>query len=393
MQARIRSIVTPLAAMALAAGVAAQNQERPSAAQDGSAAAQNGQAQRAPKFVLETPVVDFGRILDTEEVAASIVFRNAGNAPLKIPSVNTTCGCTAAEMATDTLAPGESYELEVRFNPIGKRAGTNEQTVTIRTNDRENPVVPVKVRATIRPVVNVEPMSLNMGRIAKATRKDTLITLTGLEEDFEAYAVTVVGEGSRYFQTEIIGTMTVQQDGEPVRRTDILVSLTENAPPGRAQAMAVIRTNAKQKRIVNVPLAAEVQGDVVINPLRMSLGAIEAGNTLEEAVEVRHAKGKPFRITGVTLEPLQPSGLESAPIDFELEPLDDDQPADQGDRAQGKNQDENAAHAAYRLRLRLPAFASQGRVRGNLIVHTDVALEEKVELPYVGRVRQARAGE
>lgn len=340
-----------------------------------------GEEEALPRFSVVAPIIDFGTIPDTEPVTGIIRFRNTGTAVLTVPQPSTTCGCTAAQMPKNEFEPGEWAEVKVTFDPRGKTPGRHEQTVTFRSNDRENPVTAVKVRSIVKPVVSIEPQQVNLGAVAKHTRKETLISITGSMTDFEAFYVTLVGEGSKYFDVEILGTDMVEKDGEPVSRTDLLVSLKHDAPPGRAQAVATIRTNDERRQLLTVPIGAEVVGDVLINPPRMSLGNLSVGNTLEEIIEIRHGRSEPFEITGIELRPLQPSGIASMPIEYTIEPLNPEAKSD------GKAQD------AYRVKLVMPSMAEAGRIRGNFVVHTNVSLEELVMLPYVGRVVDSRSGE
>ena len=342
---------------------------------------QDGENQDQPRFELETPIIDLGTVLDTEPASGTIRFRNAGTATLMVPTVNSTCGCTVTKLPKNDFEPGESVELTVTFDPAGKTPGMHEQTVSFRTNDRANPMVSVKVRANVRPLVSIEPAQVNLGSVSKHTRKETLISLTGLASDFEAFHITLVGDGSEFFDVEILGTDSLEQDGEMVARTDILLSLRDDAPPGRAQAMAVIRTNDERRKLVTVPVGAQVQGHVVVNPSRMSLGNVSVGRSIEEVVEIRHDRNEPFTIKGVELRPLQPSSMAAMPVEFGIEPMD----SQAGEGGQAVD--------AYRVRLVMPSMAEAGRVRGNFVILTDVPLEEEVMLPYVGRVVDTRSGE
>ena len=377
---RASSVAVCGMALALVAGplqafqdTAGQNQEaRP---------VQDGELQGLPTFELETPVIDFGRILDDETVSGTIRFRNTGNATLSVPSVNSTCGCTVTQLPKNDFEPGESVELTVSFDPRGKNPGPHEQTVTFRTNDRSNPAVSVKVRAHVRPLIALSQPQVTLGRVIKHTRKETLVSLTGMKADFEAFHVTLVGDGAKHFSVEVLGTDPVEQDGEMVSRTDLLVSLLDTAPPGRLQAMAAIRTNDDRRKLVTLPMTAHIQGDVLTNPSRMSLGTLAVGRDLQEVVEIRHGRNEAFTITGVELRPLQPRNIPPMPIEFEIEPLDETAAAN------GKPAD------GYRVRLIMPGAEEAGRIRGNLVFMTDVPLEEEVMLPYVGRVAGARSGE
>ncbi|MEO1277811.1 MAG: DUF1573 domain-containing protein, partial [Planctomycetota bacterium] len=227
---------------------------------------QDGEIQGLPSFELETPVIDFGRILDDEPVSGTIRFRNAGNATLSVPGVNSTCGCTVTQLPKNDFDPGESVELTVTFDPRGKNPGPHEQTVTFRTNDRSNPAVSVKVRAHVRPLIAMSQQQVTLGRVIKHTRKETLVSVTGMRSDFEAFHATLVGDGAEHFSVEVLGTDPIEQDGEMVARTDLLVTLLDTAPPGRLQAMAAIRTNDDRRKLVTLPISANIQGDVLTNP-------------------------------------------------------------------------------------------------------------------------------
>mgnify|MGYP002642102364 FL=1 len=76
---------------------------------------------------------DFGQIADVAPVETSFVLTNNGDEPLLITSAQGSCGCTVPEYPKDPIAPGESRDMKVSFNPSGKE-GVNNKTVTITAN-------------------------------------------------------------------------------------------------------------------------------------------------------------------------------------------------------------------------------------------------------------------
>lgn len=76
---------------------------------------------------------DFGKIPDTAPVETSFVITNDGNEPLLITNAQGSCGCTVPEYPKEPIAPGESRDMKVSFNPSGK-SGVNNKTVTITAN-------------------------------------------------------------------------------------------------------------------------------------------------------------------------------------------------------------------------------------------------------------------
>jgi len=76
---------------------------------------------------------DFGKIPDTAPVETSFVITNTGDKPLLVTNAQGSCGCTVPEYPKEPLAPGESRDMKVSFNPNGKE-GVNNKTVTITAN-------------------------------------------------------------------------------------------------------------------------------------------------------------------------------------------------------------------------------------------------------------------
>lgn len=76
---------------------------------------------------------DFGKIPDTAPVETSFVVTNTGDKPLLISGATGSCGCTVPEYPKEPIAPGESRDIKVSFNPSGKE-GAQNKTVTITAN-------------------------------------------------------------------------------------------------------------------------------------------------------------------------------------------------------------------------------------------------------------------
>lgn len=76
---------------------------------------------------------DFGKIPDTAPVETKFVITNTGDKPLLITNAQGSCGCTVPDYPKEPIAPGESKDMMVSFNPSGKE-GVNNKTVTITAN-------------------------------------------------------------------------------------------------------------------------------------------------------------------------------------------------------------------------------------------------------------------
>ncbi len=100
---------------------------------------------RAPKIVFKENAHDFGNVPRGPELQYNFKFTNKGNAVLKIERVQTTCGCTGANVGDKTeYKKNESGEIKVTFNTQG-RSGHQEKIISIFSNDPECPQKDLKV--------------------------------------------------------------------------------------------------------------------------------------------------------------------------------------------------------------------------------------------------------
>ncbi len=76
----------------------------------------------------EYGIVDAGAIVEH-----TFAFTNTGKVPLVINDARSTCGCTVPEYPKKPIPPGESGEINVRFNTKGK-FGQQIKPVTLMAN-------------------------------------------------------------------------------------------------------------------------------------------------------------------------------------------------------------------------------------------------------------------
>lgn len=95
---------------------------------------------------------DFSKINKTAGVVETIFqVLNSGDEELKIDRIATSCACTTAEITSQRLAPGQSANLTVKFDPDfhDEPPGRLERTVTLYTNDPGKTEAEVKIYAEI----------------------------------------------------------------------------------------------------------------------------------------------------------------------------------------------------------------------------------------------------
>ena len=82
---------------------------------------------------LESDVVDYGTIDQGSEPLRLAKFTNTGTEPLIITGAKGSCGCTVPNWPKDPIMPGETSQIEIRYDT--KRVGAINKTVTVTSND------------------------------------------------------------------------------------------------------------------------------------------------------------------------------------------------------------------------------------------------------------------
>ena len=116
----MKKLISAFAMMLLfsAAGVAQAN--------DGA------ESEGGPVIVFEVTELDYGVIEQGSDPFRYFKFTNTGDEPLIISNAKGSCGCTVPKPPQEPILPGESSEIEVRYDT--KRLGKFTKTVTLTTN-------------------------------------------------------------------------------------------------------------------------------------------------------------------------------------------------------------------------------------------------------------------
>lgn len=110
-----------------------------------------GCAQQTGKVELSAAEYDFGTIPNTKPVSKVFEVRNVGRGKLEIAGVSTSCGCTTAAVNKRQLAPGETAELQVTYDPQAHGGATGQfmRVVYVRTDDPDVPEATLTIRVTV----------------------------------------------------------------------------------------------------------------------------------------------------------------------------------------------------------------------------------------------------
>ncbi len=92
-----------------------------------------------PQLYLPQKVIDLGQIASSAVRRQTVVLSNLGKQDLEIRKIQQNCSCLVIEYSKNVLLPGEKIELNLVFDPIGRK-GIDQRNIYIFTNDPVNPV-------------------------------------------------------------------------------------------------------------------------------------------------------------------------------------------------------------------------------------------------------------
>lgn len=87
-------------------------------------------------MTFEVTTIDYGTIEKGADPMRHFKFTNTGNEPLIIKSAKGSCGCTVPTYPQEPIMPGESANIDVRYDT--QRVGNFNKQVTLTTNETES---------------------------------------------------------------------------------------------------------------------------------------------------------------------------------------------------------------------------------------------------------------
>lgn len=122
----------------------------------------------APRIKFKELVRDFGQVKQGEILSHEFVFTNEGDSTLLIKKVSTSCGCAAALLSDEKLAPGKQGKIEVKFDTRGYGDRVSKY-IFVDSNDPGQARVQLEVSADIEvppaPKIDIDPYNYDGGLV------------------------------------------------------------------------------------------------------------------------------------------------------------------------------------------------------------------------------------
>ncbi|MFZ5568994.1 MAG: OS_HP2 family (seleno)protein [Thermodesulfobacteriota bacterium] len=134
------------------------------------------EALEGPRISVREPRFDFKPVLEGAVIEHEYRIENSGKADLMIQNVHTSCGCTTADY-TRVIPPGGTGRIVIKGNTEGYGGSGFSKTITVISNDRQEPEVKLYINGRVRRFVGIEPrqalMRAEAGKPAETTVRIT----------------------------------------------------------------------------------------------------------------------------------------------------------------------------------------------------------------------------
>lgn len=102
--------------------------------------------EKIAKIEFKTDVIDYGTIEKGSNGIRTFEFTNTGDAPLIITKVSSSCGCTVPKKPDAPIMPGETGEIQVKYDT--NRVMPIRKTITVLSN-ADTPTVALKIKGEV----------------------------------------------------------------------------------------------------------------------------------------------------------------------------------------------------------------------------------------------------
>jgi hypothetical protein len=228
------------------------------------------------------------------------------------------------------------------------------KTLYVHSNDPITPVVLLDVTGYVSSArLILSPESIDFGKPRRNETVSREILIPRFEED--KIDVNSVSSNSPY----VIAKLSDRKyNGQPC--SVVTVVLKPGAPVGEFKSTITVSSNHPKQPNAEIPVKAYIRGDVDLNPDSLFFGIVKSGMEGKTSIKISTV-GRDLKIQRIDCS-LKCISLEITP------------------RIEGKE---------YIITATLSSSAGKGSIKGEIIIHTNILDQPKIEVPVCGYVEDA----
>ncbi len=200
-------------------------------------------------------------------------------------------------MTKTAIPPGGEGEIEVTFS-TGRKKGRQKKSITVTSNDPENPTTRISVTVLIEVEFDFESYTLNYGRMRTndTATKSTFIQIL----DPEKTRFTDITTSSPFVSAKRV---EASDSADNHTRIEIEVTLLPGLPPGRINETVTAHSSLESKSKATLRLTGSIVGDVEVTPEVLRFVVNESQDASDQNISQKlqitnNSENKPLRILG-----------------------------------------------------------------------------------------------
>lgn len=302
---------------------------------------------------------DFGDMKQQQTRSATVTVTNEGAGLLRILDVKADCGCTVPTLAKESLAPGESTQIEIQFNSK-KFHGTVIKAINITCNDPNNSQVDVIIKANVHTALVIDPVNQRVG-FSRSLKGEVLTK----QVTFTAMDVPVLEISADKTRQGLFDIKTINgHEGDP--QVSILeITVPADMESGRHRDHVRVDTNIEEMATIDIEMQAWIAQALTVSPEQVSFRYKK--NFMQTIRVAPFQEDTEFKVTGaeIDLPEISVQVLETIP-NVETKVILEGAPISGSDSR---------------------ALESRGHMKGTLIIHTNHPETPVIKVPVTYMVR------
>lgn len=217
---------------------------------------------------------------------------NAGDEELAITLQARGCGAPSAAIGKETLAPGESTDVTIKFKVT--YSGNVMKSAKLLTNDLTQPVAFVTVHGKVPHDLRVWPDRLYVSG-DKGQPLSRTVRVSG-PADMELKEVSC---DKGLFDIQV-GEPEVSEDEKKTWQLEL--TFKPEAFVGEIEDQLSIHTTHAERPLITIPITGTIRGDLEVRPPTIFFGFLKQGEHAEQTVTIQSRSGADFMIQGATAD-------------------------------------------------------------------------------------------
>jgi hypothetical protein len=241
-----------------------------------------------PRIQFAETAFNFGSVKPTAKLEHDFIITNTGDAVLEIPSVFSSCACTAVTAWDRSVPPGKTGRISLRLDPTLLN-GAVAKSVTVSCNDAVEATRILRVEATVERPITVDPsFAYFLSVEGEETNETKVIRIVNRQK--EPITLETPQSVSPAFKTEL---KTVS----PGKEFELAVTYSGPVTNARSMGNISIKTSEPTMPVLNISAAAIVQPVLAAMPPQILLPGVALPNEYQFSMNIRNSSKSPVKLS------------------------------------------------------------------------------------------------